>query len=97
MDTIIAAPASCKVRSVIRFLHAKGQSVTEIHRRLCRVYSDNVMSDSCVREWCRKFRDGSTDVHDGGQGRYSVVTNELVQNEGPMLARKTSFHDIRTF
>jgi hypothetical protein len=33
---------------------------------LCRVYDDNVM-----REWCRKFKDGRTDVHDkGGQERH---------------------------
>jgi hypothetical protein len=38
MDTITAAPASCKVRSdVIRFLHAEEQGAAEIHRRLCRV------------------------------------------------------------
>jgi hypothetical protein len=49
MDTIIAAPASCEVCAVIRFLHA-GQSVAEILRRLCCVYGDNFMSDSCVRE-----------------------------------------------
>ena len=68
MDTINAAPASCKVRAVIRFPHA-GQSAAEIHRLLCCAYGDNVMSDSCVREWCRKFRDGRTDMHDeGGQG-----------------------------
>jgi transposase len=65
---------------VIRFLHAEGQSAAEIHRRLCRVYGDNVMSGSSVREWCRKFRDGRTDVHDeGGQGRHSTVTEELVE------------------
>jgi len=68
MDTIIAAPTSCEVRAVIHFLHAEGQSVAEI-RQLCHVYGDNVMSDSCVREWCRKFGDGHTDVRDeGGQG-----------------------------
>ena len=68
MDNIIVAPASCKVRAVIRFLHAEGQSAAKIHRRLCRVYGNNVMSDSCVREWCRKFRDGRTDMDDeGGQ------------------------------
>ena len=66
MDFIIAAPASCEVRAVIGFLHAEGQSVAEIHRRLCRVNGDNVMSDSCVREWCRKFRNGHTDVQDEG-------------------------------
>jgi len=80
MDTIIAAPASCEVRAGIRFLHAEGQSAAEIHRWLCHVYGDNIMSDSCVREWCRKFRDGRTDMHDeGGQGRHSIVTDELDQ------------------
>jgi hypothetical protein len=78
MDTIIATPTNCEVNAVIRFLHA-GQSVVKI-RQLCCVYGDNVMSDSCVREWCRKFRDGCTDVHDeGGPGRHSIVTDELVQ------------------
>ena len=32
--------------------------MAQIHRHLCRVYGDNVMSDSCVTEWCRKFRNG---------------------------------------
>jgi hypothetical protein len=64
MDAIIAAPASCEVRAVIRFLHAERQTAAEIYRRLCRVYGDNVMNDSCVREWCRKFRGGRIDVHD---------------------------------
>jgi len=66
VDTIIAAPASCEVSSVIHFLHAEGQSVAKIHRQLCRAYGENVMSDSFVRKWCRKFRDGRTDVHDKG-------------------------------
>jgi hypothetical protein len=69
MDTIITAPASCEARPVICFLHAEGQSTAKIYCQLCLVYDDNVMSDSCVRECCRKFRDGYTDVHDeGGQG-----------------------------
>jgi hypothetical protein len=69
MDTIIAAPTSCEVRAVICFLHAEGQSVAKIHCPWCRVYGDNVMSDSCVREWCIKFSDGCTDVHcEGGHG-----------------------------
>jgi transposase len=68
MDTIVATPASCKARAAIRFLHEQGQSAAEIHSRLCCVYGDNVISDSCVREWCKKFRDGGIDVHDeGGQ------------------------------
>jgi hypothetical protein len=76
-DIINAAPVSYEVCAVI-FLHA-GQSVDEIHRRLCCAYGANVMSDSCVREWCREFRDGCTDIHEeGAQGRHSIVTDELV-------------------
>jgi len=92
MDTIIAAPASCEVRAVTRFLHTEGQSAAEIHRRLCRVYGDNIMSDSCVREWCRKFRDGSTDVHDeGGQERHSIVTDELFRKVDQCFRGKRRF------
>jgi transposase len=50
------------------------------------------MSDSCVREWCRKFRDGRTDVHDeGGQERHSIVTDELVQKVDQCLRAKHRF------
>ena len=92
MDTIIAAPASCEVRAVIRFLHTEGQSTAETHRRLCRVYGDNIMSDSCVREWCRNFRDGSTDMHDeGGQERHSIVTDELFQKVDQCFRGKLRF------
>ena len=63
-----------------------------MHRRLCRVYGDNVMSDSCGREWCRKFSDGRTDVHDeGGQGRHSIVTDELVQKVDQCVLGKRRF------
>jgi len=49
------------------------------------------MSDSCVREWCRKFRDGRTDMHDGGQERHSIVTDELVQKVDQCLRGKRRF------
>ena len=45
-----------------------------------------------VREWCRKFRDGRTDVHDeGGQGRHSIVTDELVQKVDQCVRGKRRF------
>jgi transposase len=92
MDTIIAAPASCEVHAVIHFFHAEGQSAAEILRRLCHVYGDTVMSDSCGREWCTKFREGRTDVHDkGGQGRHSIVTDELVQKVDQCMCGKRRF------
>jgi len=52
-----------------------------VQLKFSAVYGPNFMSDKCVREWCRKFLDGRTDVHDGGggQGRSSLVTDDLVQ------------------
>jgi transposase len=92
MDTIIAAAASYKVCAVICFLHTAGQSAAEIHCRLCHVYGDNVMSDSCVREWCIKFRDGRNDMHDeGGQEQRSVVTDKLIQKVDQCLRGKNRF------
>jgi len=91
-DTITAAPVSCKVRAVIRFLHTEGQSAAEIHRRLCRAYVDNVMSDRRVGEWCRKFSDGRTDMHDeGGQERRSTVTGERFEKVDQCLRGKRRF------
>jgi len=92
MDTIIAARASCEVHVMIPFLHVAGQSATELHHWLCHVYSDNIMSNSCVREWCRKFRDGRTDVHDEvGQGWHSIVTDELIQKVDQCMRGKRCF------
>lgn len=79
MAATIDFPAKCELRSVIRFLQAERNSAAEIHRRMSQVYGDNFMSDGAVREWCRKFNDGRTDVHnEGGQGRKSVATDNRV-------------------
>jgi hypothetical protein len=38
------------------------------------------MSAGGVRQWCRMFKNGRTNVHDEGRaGRPTVVTQELVQ------------------
>jgi hypothetical protein len=39
-------------------------SAAEIHHKLCAVvYGQNVMSEGTVRQWCRMFKDGPTNVH----------------------------------
>jgi hypothetical protein len=44
MAVSIQNPAKCEVRAVIRFLHANGESVAEIHRQLVSVYGEDVMN-----------------------------------------------------
>jgi hypothetical protein len=64
MCSAIDNPASCEIRAVSPFLHVKNMSAAEIHRELCAVYNQNVMGEGTVRQWCRMFKDGPTDVCD---------------------------------
>jgi hypothetical protein len=65
MCPAIDNPASCEIRSVIRFLDAKITSAAEIHRELCAaVYGQNIMSQGTVRQWCTVFKDVRRKVHD---------------------------------
>jgi hypothetical protein len=67
-------------------------SAVEIHRKLCAVYSQNVMSEGTVGQWCRMFKDGRTNVHDEEQSvRPSVVNDDLVQNVGQKICERRRF------
>lgn len=47
---------------------------------MLRVYGENCVSDGVLRKWCRKFKDGRTDIpHEEGQARKSVTTEDIVQ------------------
>ena len=61
MAAPIQSPAKCEVRSVIRFLNAKGERPVEIHKHVVAVYG-NVMNRQNVTKWCREFSEGRTDV-----------------------------------
>ena len=54
---------------------------SEIHHRICQVYSDNEMSDDMVRKWVRIFNEGRENVYDEARsGRPSLVNDDLVRN-----------------
>jgi hypothetical protein len=50
MRPAIDNPSSCKINAVLWFIHAKNMSAAEVHRELCAVYSQNVMSKGNVRQ-----------------------------------------------
>jgi transposase len=54
--------------------------LADIHRQLCEVYGEHVMSGSMVRRWVRHFIEGRENVHDDPRsGRPSVVNEDLVR------------------
>lgn len=82
MTPTIVSPADCKVRAVIQFLSAKGVKPIDIHREICEVYGQNIMSDGMVRKWVRAFKDSRTNVHDEERsGRLSVFNEDLVDEK----------------
>ena len=60
MAAPIQSPAKCEVRSVIRFLNAKGERPAEIHKQII-VVCGNVMNRQNVTKWCREFSEGKFD------------------------------------
>jgi len=57
MSAPIQSPAKYEVRSVIRFLNAKCERRTEIHKQIVAFYG-NVMHRQNVTKWCREFLKG---------------------------------------
>ncbi|GFW59994.1 uncharacterized protein TNCV_4864491 [Trichonephila clavipes] len=55
-------------------------SAADIHRQITEVYGTETMSDSKVRKWVWKFKNGRTNVDDEEcSGRPSVITEDLIQ------------------
>jgi hypothetical protein len=86
MAAPIQSPAKCEVRSVIRFLNAKGGRPAE-NSQIVAVYG-NVMNWKNVTKWCRKFSERRTDVHDEQRsGKSSSISDDLLQKtEGANFA-----------
>jgi len=89
MAAPIQSPAKYEVRSVIRFLNAKGESRVEIHKQIVALYG-NVMNRKNVTKWCREFSKGRTDFHDEQRsGRPSLISDDLLQEtEGEIHANR---------
>ena len=65
---------------VIRFVMANNLSVANIHRELCTLHGQNVMSEGVVHQWIRLFKNGRTNIHNEERsGRPYVVSDELIQ------------------
>jgi hypothetical protein len=99
MCPVIDNPASWEIRVVIRFLHAKNKSSAEILSELCSIYGQNVMSEGTVRQWCRMFKDGRTNVHDEERNVWPAICSEWQSCSKcwPKILRKTAFHNFRIF
>ena len=89
------SPAKCEVRSVIRFLNAKGERLAEIHKQTVAVYG-NVMNLQNVTKWCSEFSEGRTDVHDEQRsGRPSLISLRSSSRNWRRNSRKSTRDDKR--
>ncbi|XP_026815448.1 protein GVQW3-like [Rhopalosiphum maidis] len=76
----IESAAKCEIRAVIRYLVAKEKSPHEIFNEIRTVYGEGHMNRTSVYKWCREFKNGRTNVHDGlRSGRPSILTDDIVK------------------
>lgn len=47
---------------LLRYLK-KGKRAAEAHRKICRVYRNNALSEGIYQKWFAKFRSGDFDVN----------------------------------
>jgi hypothetical protein len=88
----IRNPASCEIRSVIKFLNAKNIRPAEIYRQVCEVCGENAMSDIMVRRWCRMFSEERTNVHDNDRsGCPFLVTADLLDQVNEKIRENRRF------
>jgi hypothetical protein len=74
-------PTSCEIRTLIRYLHPKNLNAAEIHCELCTVYIQNIMNEGTVGQWCKRFKDEQTNIHNKEQSlQLSVLSDDLVQS-----------------
>lgn len=73
--------ATCKIRSVIRFLIVsdKNVKVAQVNRQINEVYEQHIMTGEMVRRWGRAFKDGRMNVHDEKRSGRASVNEDLVQ------------------
>ena len=67
-----------EVRSVIRFLWAKGTAPIENHREIQAVYGSNVMTVQHVRKWSREFSGCRLSVTDEQRSGHPSTSADLV-------------------
>ena len=92
MSAKINTPTTCDVRSVIRFLNARGHNAAEIYCQLCESYGSITMSEGKVRQWCHKFRKDHSNVHDEERsGRPSIWTDNLTEYVNAKVRENRSF------
>jgi hypothetical protein len=61
------------------FFMLKTWNAAEIHSELCTVYGQYV-SEGILRQWCRMFKDGRTDVHDEEGSDRRAIFSDFVQS-----------------
>jgi hypothetical protein len=74
-------PPAAKFALLSAFFALKTSSAVEIHHELRAVYDQNVMRDGTIRQLCRMFKAGRTNIDDEERsGGPSVVGDDLVRS-----------------
>jgi hypothetical protein len=89
MAAPIQSPVKCEVRSVIRFLKAKGECPAEIHKQIVAVYFHLFLhgkkfddDDEVQEEVMTWFKVQTADFYDSGVQKLVARLNKCLDNAG---------------
>ncbi|GBM39073.1 hypothetical protein AVEN_190216-1 [Araneus ventricosus] len=97
MSRKLQVASKLEMRTVVRFLWAKGCNCTEIYRQLQEEYGETAMSRQAIAKWCNMFENGRTDTDDAKrEGRPSTATNSRIagMNESILANRRVAVDKI---
>ncbi|GBN80833.1 hypothetical protein AVEN_20161-1 [Araneus ventricosus] len=78
-------------RAVIQFLHAEGEYVSQIYRRMKEVYGEQFLARCAIFRWSQRYEAGSVNINDLPRpGKAHVVTNSATISAVEELTRQNN-------
>lgn len=67
-------------RHILLYYFKKGKRAADAHKKICRVYGDDALTERVCQKWYAKFRSGNFDVNDAPRsGRPTEITSSDVK------------------
>ena len=75
----------CKIHGVIHYLVWMGKTPVEAYNEVKTAYGDKAMNCMSVFNWCSKFKNGHTSVHNDQRSGISLIGTDDEDQSSPQV------------
>lgn len=86
LTSVLCVLPSCEHGNIVHYRHIllyyfkKGKRAADTHKKICRVYGDDALTERVCQKWYAKFRSGDFDVNDAPRsGRPTKINSSNVK------------------